>query len=84
MNEHDQSSDEGLSLFMGEHDQSSVKGLSPVVSNKELENPSAASSRALRKRRGRHSRQENHHYCIKNMGAVSMQDEGHEGYQDSR
>ena len=77
MDEHDQSSNEGLSPFMGEHDQSSVKGLSPMVSNKQLENSSTASLRALRKRRGRHSRQEKCHCCIKDMGAVSMHDEGH-------
>ena len=79
MDEHDQSSVEGLSPFMGDHNQSSVKGVSPAVSNKGLENPSAASSRTLRKRRGRHSRQENHHSCIKDMGAVSTHDESHGG-----
>ena len=79
MDEHDQSSDEGLSPFMGDHNQSSVKGLSPAVSNKGLENPSAASSRTLRKRRGRCSGQENHHSCTKDMDVVSMHDEGHEG-----
>ena len=79
MDEHDQSSDEGLSPIIVDHNQSYFKGLFPAVSNKVFEDPSAASSGTLQKRRGRHSGQENHLSCIKDMGAVSMHDEDHGG-----